>query len=51
MPGHDLIVVRFSALGVEALARLPNIHPRSADLPATHPVHEQPIELAAAERT
>jgi recombinational DNA repair protein RecR len=54
MPGRDtivveIIVVEFSALGVEALARLPNIHPRSAELPAFHLVHE-PIELATAER-
>jgi hypothetical protein len=50
MPGYDIIVVRFSAPGVEALARLPNIHPRLAELPAFHLVHE-PIELPTAERT
>ena len=48
MPGHDLIVVGFSAPGVEALARLPNIHPRSVELPAFHLVQEL-IELAAAD--
>jgi len=48
MPGHDIIVVGFSAPGVEALARLPNIHPRSVGLPAFHLGHE-PIGLAAAE--
>ena len=49
MPGHDIMVVGFSALGVEALARPPNILRRSGELPAFHLVHE-PIELATAER-
>ena len=55
MPGRDtivveIIVVEFSPLGVEPLARPPNIHPRSAELPAFHPVYE-PIGLATVERT
>ena len=55
MPGHDIIVIGFSVVGfsalmVEALARPPNIHPRSEEVPAFPLVHE-PIELATAERT
>jgi len=51
MPGHDIIVVGFSTQGVEALARLPDIISRWGELPAFHPVPEQPIGPAAGERT
>ena len=49
MPGHDIIVVGFSAAGAEALARLPNIPRRWGEFPAFHQVPKQPP--AAAELT
>jgi chemotaxis response regulator CheB len=48
MPGHD-IVIGFSAGGVEALARLPNILRRSGEFPVLHSVHEPSLEYAPAE--
>jgi hypothetical protein len=49
MPGHDIIVIAFSAVEVVAPACPPNTLRSSGELPAFRPVHEQPIELAAAE--